>query len=85
MLSGEVQLPDSVDPGRKNMDALKINELEIETGRQVIWRDIFSEILSSFYPVLCTGGLKPHLRTLILLFSVWAVRALIKIFSILLK
>ena len=34
--SGEVQLPDSVDPGRKNMDALKINELEIETGRQVI-------------------------------------------------
>ena len=34
MLSGEIQLPDSVDPGRKNMDALKINELEIETGRQ---------------------------------------------------
>ena len=34
MLSGETQLPDSVDPGRKNMDALKINELEIENGRQ---------------------------------------------------
>ena len=34
MVSGETQLPDSVDPGRKNMDALKINELEIETGRQ---------------------------------------------------
>jgi len=33
-MRGEIQLPDSVDPGRKNMDALKINELEIETGRQ---------------------------------------------------
>jgi len=32
-LRGENEIPDN-DPGRKNMDALKINELEIENGRQ---------------------------------------------------
>ena len=31
---GESQPPENGDSGRKNMDALKINELEIENSRQ---------------------------------------------------